>query len=182
MKPGALFSVEDGAVRKRVRRLSWRFTPSPPHRVTPSPGRRGAALVEFVIVVPLLLLLVLGIMEFGMIMHDYIMLAQGAREGARTAAIGASVHDVRNRTIEASLPGVSSDMVQITQFDPGTGAWVAVGDKASGDKNNVPSDGIVRVTIKDYPHRMVTGNFFAWLPGYKNGVMNLNASLTMRRE
>jgi Flp pilus assembly protein TadG len=138
--------------------------------------------VEFVIVVPLLLLLVLGIMEFGMIMHDYIMLAQGAREGARTAAIGAPVRSITSRVIEASLPSVSPDLVQITAYDPGTSSWVAVSDKASGDKNNVPSDGIVRVTIKDYPHHMVTGNFFAWLPGCSNGVMNLSASLTMRRE
>lgn len=145
-------------------------------------GQRGAALVEFVIVVPLLLLLLLGIMEFGMIMHDYIMLAQGAREGARTAAIGQPVQAIRARVIEASLPDVTPDMVQVTELDPGTGGWVAVGDKASGDQNNVPSDGIVRVTIKDYPHHMVTGNFFAWLPGYSHGVMNLNASLTMRRE
>ena len=145
-------------------------------------GRRGAALVEFVIVVPLLLLLILGIMEFGVIMHDYIMLAEGAREGARTAAIGRPVKEIQNRVIEASLPGVSPTMIQITELDPATGGWVAVSDKASGGQNNVPSDGIVRVTIHAYPHRMVTGNFFGWLPGYSNGFMNLNASLTMRRE
>jgi hypothetical protein len=29
---------------------------------------------------------------------------------------------------------------------------------------------------------MVTGNFFSLLPGYSNGVLNLSASLTMRRE
>jgi Flp pilus assembly protein TadG len=145
-------------------------------------GKRGAALVEFVIVVPLLLLLVLGIMEFGMIMHDYIMLAQGAREGARTAAIGKPVADIRDRVMAASLPSVRPEMIQITTYDQGSGGWAAVADKASGGQNNVPQDGIVRVTIKDYPHHMVTGNFFSWLPGYSNGAMNLNASLTMRRE
>ena len=145
-------------------------------------GRRGAALVEFVIVVPLLLLLLLGIMEFGMVMHDYIMLAQGAREGARTAAIGRPVKEIQSRVIAASLPGVTPDMVRITELDPATGGWATVADSASGTANDVPHDGIVRVTIQDYPHRMVTGNFFAWLPGYSNGFMNLSASLTMRRE
>jgi Flp pilus assembly protein TadG len=144
--------------------------------------RRGAALVEFAIVAPLLLLLVLGIMEFGMIMHDYIMLAQGAREGARTAAIGRPVRDVQKRVMEASLPSVKPELVQISSYDANSGAWVAVADKPSGRENSVPSDGIVRVTIKDYPHRMVTGNFFSWLPGYSNGTFKLNASLTMRRE
>src|SRR5712691_2035370 len=151
-------------------------------RVPTKWAKAGAALVEFVIVAPLLLLLLLGIMEFGVIMHDYIMLAQGAREGARTAAIGGAVKDIQKRVMEASLPTVSQNMIQITEFNPGTGGWVAVGDKASGDKNDVPSDGIVRVTIKSFPHHMVTGNFFSWLPGYSNGVLNLSASLTMRRE
>jgi hypothetical protein len=182
MKFGALFSEEDGAVRRKVRRVFTRFTPSPPHPPTPPPGRRGAALVEFVIVVPLLLLLVLGIMEFGMVMHDYIMLAQGAREGARTAAIGRPVREIQKRVIEASLPSVNGDMVQVTAYEPNNGGWVAVADKQSGLENSVPSDGIVRVTIKDYPHHMVTGAFFSWLPGYENGAMKLSASLTMRRE
>jgi TadE-like protein len=182
MKFGALFSDEDGAVRRKVRGLSAHLTPPPPHPVAPSARRRGAALVEFVIVVPLLLLLVLGIMEFGMMMHDYIMLAQGAREGARTAAIGRPVHEVQKRVIEASLPGVTDDMVQVTAYDPNNGGWVNVADKQSGLENSVPSDGVVRVTIKDYPHHMVTGAFFSWLPGYENGAMKLGASLTMRRE
>jgi Flp pilus assembly protein TadG len=144
--------------------------------------RRGAAMVEFVIVVPMLLLLVLGIMEFGMVMHDYIMLVQGTREGARTAAIGDPVQKIQKRVIEASLPSVRDDMVQVSYYDANSGSWVAAGDTPSGLKNNVPRDGIVRVTIKDYPHRMVTGSFFAWLPNVSAGAMKLNASLTMRRE
>ncbi len=144
--------------------------------------RRGAAMVEFAIVVPLLMLLLLGIMEFGMLMHDHLMLEQGTREGARTAAIGGSVRDIQKRVMEASVPGVRPDMVQITAYDANSGSWVTVADKTSGRENSVPSDGIVRVTIKDFPHRMVTGNFFSWLPGYSNGYFKLNASLTMRRE
>jgi Flp pilus assembly protein TadG len=146
-------------------------------------GRRGAAMVEFAIVVPLLLFLVLGIMEFGMIMRDYIMLAQGAREGARTAAIGQPVNKIKARVLEASaLSNLQPVMVQITCLDPNTGGWVAVSDKTSGLENAVPKDGIVRVSITDYPHRMVTGNFFSWLPGYSDGVMKLGSRLTMRRE
>jgi len=146
-------------------------------------GRRGAALVEFAIVLPLLMTLLLGIMEFGMIMHDYIMLAQGTREGARTAAIGRPVGDIQKRVMEAAaLRDLRPAMVQITAYDTNTGAWVAVADKASGRENSVVSDGIVRVTVKEFPHRMVTGNFFSFLPGYSNGYFKLNSSLTMRRE
>jgi len=147
-------------------------------------GRRGAALVEFAIVLPLLMVLLLGIMEFGMIMRDYIMLAHGAREGARAAAVRNPTAEIRQRVVEvATLPGLKPEMVQITAFDANTSSWVAVGDLASGAENNAPRDSIVRVTIKGYPHRMVTGSFFALLPGYKNGYLTLkDASLTMRRE
>jgi Flp pilus assembly protein TadG len=185
MKRGALFSIEEGAQRKpEGRGLIARFTPSSRHPLTRPGKRRGAAMVEFVIVVPLLLLLVLGIMEFGMVMHDYMMLANGAREASRIAALrpGATVSKTKERAIEASLPSVTQDMVQITTYDPNSGAWVAVTDTASGLSNSVPADGVVRVTIKDYPHRMVTGNFFAWLPNVSAGTMKLNASLTMRHE
>ena len=84
--------------------------------------------------------------------------------------------------MEASLPTVTRDMVQITALDPNKGNWVAVGDDATGLSNNVPPDGIIRVTIKDYPHHMVTGAFFSWLPGYENGALKLGSSLTMRKE
>ena len=146
-------------------------------------GRRGAAMVEFAIVVPLLCLLVLGIMEFGMVMHDYIMVVQGAREGTRSAAVGDPVSKIKARVIEASaLRDLTPGMVQVTWFDPNTGGWVAVTDAANGLSNAVPPDGIVRVIVNAYPHHMVTGNFFAWLPGYQNGSMMLSSRLTMRRE
>jgi hypothetical protein len=73
-------------------------------------------------------------------------------------------------------------MIQITSFDPNTNHWVPVSDKASGLENDVPSDSVIRVSIVDYPHQMVTGRFFAFLPGYENGYFKLSAHLAMRRE
>lgn len=50
---------------------------------------RGAALVEFAIVVPLFLLLVFGIIEFGVIYNDLLAVRSGAREGARLGVVNA---------------------------------------------------------------------------------------------
>ncbi|HXH25854.1 MAG TPA: TadE/TadG family type IV pilus assembly protein [Vicinamibacterales bacterium] len=50
--------------------------------------QRGVALVEMAIVVPFLLLVVFGIIEFGSAYNDKITLNQGVREGARLAARG----------------------------------------------------------------------------------------------
>lgn len=48
---------------------------------------RGAAAVEMAIVLPLLLLILIGIMEFGRVFNVQVSLTQAAREGARHAAI-----------------------------------------------------------------------------------------------
>lgn len=56
-------------------------------------GRReregGQSLVEFAAVLPLLLIVVFGIIDFAMGMRSYVALANATREGARYAAIGA---------------------------------------------------------------------------------------------
>jgi Flp pilus assembly protein TadG len=48
---------------------------------------RGAAAVEFALVVPLLLLMVLGVAEFGRAYHVQASLSQAAREGVRVMAL-----------------------------------------------------------------------------------------------
>ncbi|NGN83642.1 pilus assembly protein [Arthrobacter silviterrae] len=48
---------------------------------------RGAAAVEFALLLPVLLLLVLGIMEFGRLYNIQISASNAAREGARYAAV-----------------------------------------------------------------------------------------------
>lgn len=47
----------------------------------------GASLVEFAVVMPLLMVLVLGIIEFGFLLAQMNELRHGAREGARYAAV-----------------------------------------------------------------------------------------------
>jgi TadE-like protein len=144
--------------------------------------RRGAALVEFAIVVPLLMLLLMGIMEFGMILHDYLSISQGAREGVREAAIGSPRAKVRQRTMRASLPAITQDMIQIDYYDDGQGRWTEAKDDAGGVSNLVPPKSLIRVRIVNYPHRLITGSFFAWLPGVQGGILPLTGSMTMRRE
>jgi len=51
---------------------------------------RGAAAVEMALVMPLLILMIMGIIDFGRIFNGEIQLSQAAREGARIAALGTS--------------------------------------------------------------------------------------------
>jgi Flp pilus assembly protein TadG len=53
----------------------------------PEASERGAAAVEFAIVLPVLLALLLGIMEFGRAFNTQMSLTNAAREGVRVMAI-----------------------------------------------------------------------------------------------
>lgn len=48
---------------------------------------RGASLVEFALVVPILFTLVFGVVDFGLVLTDSIGIRQGVREGARQATV-----------------------------------------------------------------------------------------------
>lgn len=67
---------------------------------------RGAAAVEMAIVLPLLLLIVFGIIDFGRLLYTKVELSSAAREGARIVAIndpsaGGLAADVQTR-VDAS--------------------------------------------------------------------------------
>ncbi|MGM7777286.1 TadE/TadG family type IV pilus assembly protein [Arthrobacter sp. KNU-44] len=53
----------------------------------PRPSERGAVAVEFAILAPLLIMLLLGIMEFGRAYNVQVSLSNAAREGVRVMAI-----------------------------------------------------------------------------------------------
>jgi len=58
-------------------------------RIRPA-GRadRGQSLAELAILLPIILILVFGIIDFGMGLRAYITVSQATREGARYAAVG----------------------------------------------------------------------------------------------
>ncbi|MHB0977403.1 MAG: TadE/TadG family type IV pilus assembly protein [Candidatus Aquicultorales bacterium] len=49
---------------------------------------KGASSVEFAILMPVLILILFGIVEFGLAYRDYLSITHAAREGARLAAVG----------------------------------------------------------------------------------------------
>ena len=50
-------------------------------------GNSGQALVEFAMVAPILLLLIMGIVDFGRAFYTYYVLVDAAREGGRVAVV-----------------------------------------------------------------------------------------------
>ena len=110
--------------------------------------RRGAAAVELAIVLPVLLLILLGVIQFGNIMYTQHMMVYAAREVARGYAMGeTTVAEAKARALELLSTGNTSEFkVVITE----TGA--------------VPSDVTVTIdlpmaeaAIIDLPHGLIDG-------------------------
>lgn len=79
-------------------------------------GQRGASAVEFALIVPLLILLVLGIAEFGHAFQVQGTLSAAAREGVRTMALQNDPAQAQAavRAAAASLnPAVTNTQIKI---------------------------------------------------------------------
>lgn len=50
--------------------------------------------MEFAIILPILVLIVFGIIEFGLLMNSYIVLQAASREGARVGIVGGTDEDI----------------------------------------------------------------------------------------
>lgn len=59
-------------------------------------NEKGQSLVEFAIVLPILLLIVMGIAELGMMLNSYLTAQNISREVARLGSVGATDSDIQN--------------------------------------------------------------------------------------
>jgi Flp pilus assembly protein TadG len=76
-------------------------------------------MVEFALVVPILVLLLFGIIEFTRAYNAKTTMTHAAREGARTLALRGSVADAQAR-VRASSPSLNQSTLTITTT-PSTG-------------------------------------------------------------
>ena len=77
-------------------------------------GERGAALIEFAILTPLLVLLLLGIIEFGWLFGQFNDVRHATREGARFAAVnGGTENDIAARVC-AAVDGFDAGLESLT--------------------------------------------------------------------
>ncbi len=123
-------------------------------------NERGAAVVEFALVLPILLLLVLGIAEFGRAYDIQMTLSGAAREGVRSMALHDDPGEARTTT-KAAAPTLELSDAQIS-VSPST-------CEASG--RSPAATATVTVT---YPMAFITGFFGTSVTLTGKGVMRCN--------
>lgn len=126
----------------------------------------GQALVEMALVLPILLAVVCGIIDFGWLFYNQLSLQNGCREGARKACIvayeGTRDQDVHDKIVE-NIPGNLEDSLDVNITLDET-------DKKNGPYITVEVSADVRVLTP------VAGVFFS------GQVMHLNSEVTMKVE
>ena len=129
---------------------------------------RGAELIEFALVLPLILILLMGIFDFGLAFQRYEVITNAAREGARLGSLEANytTTDIQNRVNDyvrmAGLPGTATTTV--------TDVSLSVGGVTQAARE---------VTVT-YPHSFSFLGPVLRFVGGSMGTVNLRARSTMR--
>ena len=119
-------------------------------------GDRGAAAVEFALILPVFLLLVLGMIEFARAYNVQISVTNAAREGARVMAI----HD------DVGLAQDSAIAAAVSLSPPLTAGDVVITPASCA----ASPGGTVEATI-EYELPLITGFFGVTIPVHGKGVM-----------
>lgn len=139
---------------------------------------RGQSLVEFSLTLPILLMLVFGIVDFGLGLRSYISLSNAVREGARYASVGNPVgvesdcDGTTNNTVYGRVC-VASGGLDLTDLNPDVTLPQGVG----------PGNSVI--VSADYTYQFVTpiGDLIGFFSGgvFPSSV-NLSSSANMRLE
>jgi len=114
----------------------------------------GASAVEFALICPLLILLIFGIIGFGIAFLQIQTMRGAVREGARYAATGGSVSDVQKHTVDSSTGSIANAQDVLVNPHPQTGPVCTsqnIGDDStvSYDLHNIQNaDGRVGVEVQ----------------------------------
>lgn len=139
--------------------------------------RSGSTIVEFALIVPVLLTILIGIMEFGWLVKNQLTLANGTREGARAASIGKTTSEIQTRIANSVTPlsVVSPNGSILMQQSADNGATFIAWPVDFNNRNGVTQGKLIKITVTTR-HSSLTGFF----PFLRN--RDIRVFVTMRRE
>lgn len=128
----------------------------------PVSGRaRGQSLVEFAMILPVMMILLLGLTEFGFVFAHHQGLEYATREGARTAAALSNGQNGQNGQPGATTCTKIDDqtVAAVQRVLAGSGSLVQIGDVSQ-----------IRIYKSDLNGTPVAGSIEVWTPGAGNAV------------
>ncbi|MDN7183083.1 pilus assembly protein [Caballeronia sp. SEWSISQ10-4 2] len=145
-----------------------------------APGRHGlrrqagSAVVEFALILPLLLLLLFGIVEFSIALYDKAVITNASREAARAGVI----YKVPQMTV-AQITSVAQNYASnyLITFGTATPISVAV-DQSAGTTTGLP----LKVTVTYTYGGLALGTIINPLAGTAKNAMAISAVTTMDYE
>jgi len=122
-------------------------------------NEKGQSMVEFALLLPILITILLAIIEFGFMFNAYLSLTNGAREGARLGSVGGN-----DAAIVTRVEDVTSHLDPLLMNIAITPAFRSRGD-------------MITVTV-NYDYQFIT----PFIGGILNPIVDLEAETKMRVE
>ena len=126
---------------------------------------KGSAGVEFALLLPIIMLLIVGMLEFGVALYDLQIIKNASREGARAGIINDP------KPTEADIVAVVEGYLTNATFDPAQAAITV-----DGEGGMFPNP--LTVTVS-FPYQF---NVLSGLTGGLIGPVNLQGRVIMRHE
>lgn len=82
-------------------------------------NQKGQTLVEFALILPIIIIILFGITEFGRAFYSYIVITNAAREGARAGVVGKSNAEIIEKVKQTAPlnPPIEDSDITITPSD-----------------------------------------------------------------
>ena len=94
--------------------------------INPKKSERGQSLVEFALILPLFMIVLFGIMEFGRMWEISNLITSASREGARVAAISGSSQSQAINAAQHVLSAANIDDATVSVSGPNSASEVSV--------------------------------------------------------
>jgi Flp pilus assembly protein TadG len=117
-------------------------------------------LVELAVVLPVLAMLVIGILQFGLVFNKYITLTDAVRGGARTLALGRGLSDPCDPAVTQTVQAAVGTGLTASQVTPsfasssdycGSGSYVY---ETSGNTSGNENQGDEATVTATYPYTL----------------------------
>ena len=154
-------------------------------------SERGAELIEFALVLPLLLFVIMGLIDFGFMFQRYEAVTNAAREGARMGVLVPAVatpgmytatnaQDRALAYLDASGLSGALHTCNTGAIAPGTRCALMTTSTITIPSTTLTVDQITMTVEYDHEHQFVGPLMNLFGGGF--GTIRLKATVTMRRE